>query len=120
MPPGAARWGLVVLWMATIFGLSSLPRLGAAGRIPDWITHGTAYAAGAFLICRALAGGGPASRGVLAGAVLMATAYGISDEYHQSFVPGRDSDPLDVVKDFAGATVATIVHARRYRREPRP
>ena len=115
--PRALRWGLVVLWMAAIFFVSSLSRLGAAGRIPDWITHGTAYAVGGFLLCLALADGGAASRATLLTAVLLATAYGVSDEFHQSFVPGRDSDPLDVVKDFAGATVAAALYARRPLRE---
>jgi len=31
--------------------------------------------------------------------------YGILDEYHQSFVPFRTSDPLDVVADAVGATL---------------
>lgn len=41
-------------------------------------------------------------------ATLMATVYGITDEWHQSYVPGRNSDPLDVVANFIGALLATL------------
>jgi len=34
--------------------------------------------------------------------------YAVLDEFHQSFVPGRHSDPLDVLADIAGATAAIV------------
>ncbi|MDQ6974709.1 MAG: VanZ family protein [Mariprofundaceae bacterium] len=37
--------------------------------------------------------------------VLFASVYGITDEYHQSFVVGRDADIWDWVADSTGATV---------------
>jgi len=43
---------------------------------------------------------------VLVLVVSIALVYGISDEYHQSFVPGRSSEVLDVVADAAGALMA--------------
>jgi VanZ family protein len=39
---------------------------------------------------------------------LLATAYGVSDEYHQSFVPGRDASVRDVGSDFAGAALGAL------------
>jgi VanZ family protein len=36
------------------------------------------------------------------------TLYGISDEYHQSFVPGRETDILDVVADGIGGYIAAL------------
>ena len=45
-------------------------------------------------------------------ATLLVTAYGVTDEYHQSFVPGRTADPADVVKDLAGAVVACALYRR--------
>lgn len=74
------------------------------GRVPDWLTHGGAYLILALLLCRGLAGG--VRRLSTAGALLavcLATAYGMSDEYHQSFVPGRDASVADVFKDMGGA-----------------
>jgi VanZ family protein len=105
-------WGPVALWMAAIFHLSSLSRVDLAGRVPDWITHPVAYGAGGLLVCHALVEGRRPSVRDLAVAVLLTTGYGVTDEYHQSRVPGRDADPMDVVKDFVGAAAAALVYRR--------
>lgn len=101
-------WLPVVLWMAVLFGFSAQTSGGGGLSIPDWLSHGTVYAILSGLICRALAGGWRGSltrRGALM-AVLLSTAYGVSDEYHQSFVPHRDASVADVGKDFGGALLA--------------
>lgn len=49
-------------------------------------------------------------------AIGIATAYGVLDEYHQSFVPGRDPSALDVLADFIGALLAVVIIPRLYRR----
>ena len=41
--------------------------------------------------------------------VLFATAYGVSDEVHQSFVPGRSYEYGDMLADFLGACIAQLV-----------
>ncbi|MCQ6560393.1 VanZ family protein [Paenibacillus mendelii] len=41
--------------------------------------------------------------------VMLCTLYGISDEYHQSFVGGRSPDIYDVRNDAIGAALAVIV-----------
>jgi VanZ family protein len=110
------RWVPVVLWMAAVFSVSSLPssRLGRLVRTPDWITHPLEYAVGGALVCRALVSGpgrAPSVRATVA-AALLTTAYGVTDEYHQSFVPGRSADPADVAKDFAGAATAALLYRR--------
>ena len=50
-------------------------------------------------------GYGATSRAWLAGglALLLSTAYALSDEFHQSFVPGRSAVAADVVLDAAAA-----------------
>ena len=40
---------------------------------------------------------------VFSTAALLAVLYGLGDEVHQSFVPGRDASVGDVVADAAGA-----------------
>ena len=40
--------------------------------------------------------------------LLFAIGYGATDEYHQSFVPGRSSDPFDWLADSLGAGVCFI------------
>jgi VanZ family protein len=94
--------------MAIIFAASSIPNLGPLpGGISATSGHSIGYAILAVLLLRALAGGrfsGVTWRraGV---AIILATAYGASDEFHQSFVPGRYADPLDILADFTGAVL---------------
>jgi len=42
-------------------------------------------------------------------AVALASLYGITDEFHQSFVPGRMPDPADWLVDTAGALTAVLI-----------
>lgn len=42
-------------------------------------------------------------------AVLCASLYGISDEIHQIFVPGRTADPIDWLVDTCGAALGAFV-----------
>lgn len=112
------RWAPVVLWMAVVFFVSSLSRLGPWTRFPDWISHPLEYAVGAVLVCRALGGDRehPPARPLTVRAALVATllstAYGVTDEYHQSFVPGRTADPADVGRDLVGAAAASFIYRR--------
>jgi VanZ family protein len=100
--------------MAVVFFFSSLSHLGPAARVPDWISHPIEYGVGAALVCRALDGDRRRALTVSTAltATLLTTAYGVTDEYHQSFVPGRTSDPLDVAKDLAGSAAASFVYRR--------
>jgi VanZ family protein len=101
--------------MVVLFTASAQPGgKGGLFAIADWITHGIAYLVLAVLACRALAGGlgrplSPA-QAVLAAAI--ALGYGITDELHQAFVPGRDSSVGDVVKDLLGATIGAAAFRR--------
>lgn len=49
-------------------------------------------------------------------AAAISLLYAISDEYHQGFVAGRDSDPLDVVVDSLGIAAALALNALFVRR----
>ncbi len=104
--------------MALIFYLSAQPSVGP--ELPAWtrvIAHFTQYALLAGLWAWALL---PAlgRRGLMV-AGLISFLYAVSDEYHQSFVEGRDSDPLDVAADAAGIAAALFLAAWiRFRRGP--
>jgi VanZ family protein len=56
-------------------------------------------------------------------AFAVALLYGLSDEFHQAFVPGRHPDPLDIVTDIAGAAAALLalrlLRGRLRRPDPR-
>ena len=109
-----ALWGPVALWAGLLFFASSRSDVGPAARVPDWLTHGTAYLAFAMLLARAVRGGfgRPLPARTALAVVLAATLYGVSDEWHQSFVPGRDSSWGDVAKDAAGALLGVWVFRR--------
>jgi VanZ family protein len=107
-----ALWLPVAGYMAGIFWLSSQSMVPGASVLPDWLNHdwlhhGAGFAGLAMVIVRALTGGRLAEVGAasLAGAWTIATVDGFTDEWHQSFVPGRMADPRDLVADGVGAAL---------------
>jgi VanZ family protein len=104
-----ARWGLALLWMAVIFASSAtpsyhLPRFGALDFIVKKGGHMLAYALLALLYRRGLGGG--ARRGVWAW--VLAVAYALLDEFHQSFVPGRQPSLVDALLFDGGGAAAAL------------
>ena len=97
--------------MGLIFYLSGQqqvgPELPAFTRI---VAHFTEYAVLASLWIWALVPGF-GRRGLIA-AVLISVLYAASDEWHQSFVEGRDSDPVDFLIDCAGIAFAVFLSSR--------
>jgi VanZ family protein len=107
----ALRWGPAVLWAALIFGLSSMSNLPAPpGGLTDKHAHFGTYGVFAALIVWGLTDRSPGRTTwlVAAAAVALASFYGVSDEWHQSFVPGREVSALDWTADTAGAAMAAV------------
>jgi VanZ family protein len=104
--PARLAWALLVA--GVIFYASSRSTVAAPGftRIDDKIGHFAVYGLLASLICRAAGGGG---RGALI-ALIAASAYGASDEWHQSFVPGRNCEFADWIADTLGAGLAVALY----------
>ena len=102
-------WGPVVVGMAAIFVASSQSDLAPPQGVTNEQAHSTGYAGLGALVTRAIAGGfgRPVSLARAVSAVLITTLYGCSDEWHQSFVPGREADPRDVWFDAIGAVAGT-------------
>jgi VanZ family protein len=95
--------------MAFIFVLSSMSALPAPpGRFADKLAHVVLYAGLSTLVIRALteAGALVVTARVAVVAAVVSTLYGVSDELHQSFVPTRQADALDLIADAIGASVA--------------
>ena len=101
-PRRALSWPLGL--MALIFWLSSVPDDGAtdtwtavvlAWVDPSWqnTIHLPVYGTLALLWCRALNAWRLPAAAIAALALALATGYGILDEWHQAFVPGRYSTP---------------------------
>jgi VanZ family protein len=104
-------WIPVVAWCAVIFGFSSVPDLNS-GLSYDYplrkAAHMGEYAILYWLARRALADSGSK-------AFLFTVAYAASDEWHQTFVPGRVGAAADVAVDAAGAALAAALTALRRR-----
>ena len=112
--PGLTRalslWAPVLVYMALIFFLSSLPKAPLPPHVSDKSGHLSAYVLLGVLTFRAVAGGLPARLtwpGALA-VLIIAAGHGALDEFHQSFVPGRQSDIADWYADSAGACLGLI------------
>lgn len=103
-------WGPVIAYMALIFVASSSSDPPAPPHVSDKLLHLGAYAGLAVTIGRALLGG--LSRRLSWRAAIatltITTAYGVTDELHQMFVPGRSPDVYDVAADAAGAVAGVI------------
>jgi VanZ family protein len=103
--PFVRNWLPVLVWAGIIFAFSSVPDLGTG--LGGWdlvlrkIAHTAEYAILGALLARAT------SRPVLAFA--LGTLYAVSDEVHQSFVPGRLGSPLDVAIDAVGVAVGVVL-----------
>ena len=103
--------------MAALFYLSSLPGSpqSLAFSFGDKIAHAVAFGIlGLFLsFARLPYPFGSIKRVALV--TLVVTAYGISDELHQGFVPGRDASTLDALADFIGGlgAAASVVWWQR-------
>lgn len=100
-----AYWLPPILYLGLIFGLSSMSSPPIPKGINQDLLHYPEYAVLGFLLARALQQGrhGRTSAGLLALTVGLCTIWGVSDEMHQAFVPGRVPDLLDLWHDFIGA-----------------
>lgn len=96
--------------MLAIFVASAQSDPDMPDQVSDKTLHALAYGTLGVTATRAVAGGFPMPVGPTTAVVawLLTTGYGVSDEFHQSFTPGRSPDPADVVADAVGATVAVV------------
>ena len=100
--------------MAIIFTVSHQP--GDQLSLPafpgsDKLAHAAAYGLLALTLIGAFSRSTQQSRpGLVVGvACLWSLAYGLSDEFHQSFVPGRSVSGFDVLADLVGALLVGAV-----------
>jgi VanZ family protein len=107
------RWGAVALWMVLIFLGSSIPlkAIPSGPEIAPFIVHFIEYFVLAGLLIFAITEGFAKKPHpfVLFTAFTVSLFYGISDELHQLYVPGRVTDMLDLGVDAAGALFACFV-----------
>ena len=114
----AFSWILLAGYGLLIFIQSSFPSLDMGPELPgmDKLLHLAAYAVMGALACRAFATLPRMPRPgtlFLAGA-LFALLFGLSDEWHQSFVPGRMADGWDLVADGLGGLLGAGIASWRF------
>ena len=124
--PAAVSYTLTVLYATFIFYLSSRSSLQGTGldTFPhSRVAHVVQYTILGFLLYLSLHHSSvdhPLLRQVTATkmgrdsvlAMVTGTLYGVSDEVHQYFVPGRTMDPLDVLADSAGVAMGILLAIR--------
>lgn len=107
-------WGPPLLWATLIFHFS-------AGSVPVASTvywqdfavkktgHVLLFGFLSALIYRALRGEGISRKKAAIWAVVIATFYGATDEFHQIFTQGREARVRDVFIDGGGATIVSFL-----------
>ena len=109
-------WVPVALYAGAIFYLSAqshpedqLPSF-LLEDVSDKVLHAVEYGILALLCYRAFrwAAGPAVARQAVVLAILTASAYGITDEAHQLFVPFRESSWLDWLADTIGAVIGAV------------
>jgi VanZ family protein len=119
-----SRWGPALLMMAAIFGFSSIPssemlNFGLLDYIIKKGGHALGYGLLGLSFLRGLKGGQPRleTRWYYI-AWGMAVLFSATDEFHQSFVPGRHPAITDVIIDAVGAALALFLASRYYKQKP--
>lgn len=101
----------VIIWAGLIFVLSSIP----GSKIPplfayqDVLFHIFEYAVLARLVIRALKKYYPHLKyRTIYLTIVIGIIYAISDEFHQAFIPNRDTSVLDVSWDTLGSIIGSL------------
>lgn len=113
-------WGPSIVWGVLIFTLSSIPTLPKV-EIIWWdyflkkSAHMFEYAVLFFLLVRALTKKKlkKATSKIFLIAATITLLYAASDEWHQSFVPGRGARLTDVGYDAAGMVISLLLVRRK-------
>lgn len=124
----SSRWLPLVLWAAFIFALSSIPEpldqtpsaialalqamrflgLTMVG-VLSFIIHFSLYLVLGFLAVRALIAEKDITLPTLLAAFALCFLYALSDEFHQTFVPGRGFEWIDLLADGVGSVVGIVL-----------
>ena len=107
-------WLPVYLYMILIFYLSSFSYIPSVESviakgffIPNYIKHGIEYFVLGILLIRA--GKKSEFKNYFLISIIIIGIYGLSDEFHQIFVPGREFDLIDWVSDIIGGLASGII-----------
>ncbi len=105
----------VIILAIVIFVLSSIPKLTPPNlgfELQDKFYHFLVYAVFGFLVARSffsLQFSDNFHKYYLVFAILFSAIYGLSDEIHQSYVPGRFSSIGDFIADSSGSVIGVLI-----------
>jgi VanZ family protein len=121
------RWSAAILWMGAIFALSATPSIATPLEpVYDFtfkkLAHVTEYGILTILLASAVEIHIRHKGYALLTTALVAILYAFSDEWHQTFVPGREGTLRDVAIDALGVVGMSIWLKSKskgfHRREP--
>ena len=105
-------WFPLISYSVIIFCGSSIPNWKPAdSKLPlDKIIHALEYSIFGYLLGRVISDSKPnwAWQKIWLSVILGAFLYGLSDEFHQAFVPGRTTDIFDALADAVGGLIGGI------------
>lgn len=116
--PAAAY--MAIIWIASSFETPSFPT--SLFPLRDKGVHVVEYGVLGFLVahaCLRTFTRRPRLRVALF-AILAGLLWGVLDEIHQAFVPGRSADLLDIAADSVGVTLGTLLRVLAHRTPLRP
>ena len=101
---------LVIIYCCIIFAVSSIPGTDLP-ELPatDYIMHGIEYAGLGFLLAWWRKSRGESVKKLIMFSLATASLYGITDEVHQYFVPGRFMSLTDWIADTIGAMAGIAI-----------
>lgn len=94
--------------MVLIFAASAIPKPDGSPGLGPWdkLAHLLAYGMLAILLARAIFGDTVMAWRQIAFVSILAALYGLTDEFHQSFVAGREAGVDDLIADAIGGFLA--------------
>ena len=103
-------WLPFIVWAVVIFSFSSNPTVKTSEvHWQDFFIKKTAHVVEYFvfslLLYRGMINSGMKSKNIILIVVLTTFLYGLTDEFHQSFTPGREPKLRDVLIDLSGSII---------------
>jgi VanZ family protein len=103
----------ILIWVGIIFGLSAIQNPSNLGSSITFsiVVHIIEYATLTFLIVVALYRTNHFSKLIILFGIslILVSLYAVSDEFHQSFVPGREATIQDLIFDLLGIGLGMVI-----------
>ncbi len=114
----------VIFWCGLIFYLSGIPNLNTGMGVWDFVLRKCAHMVVFGILFIFTYSASNETLGIdreksYFYALIFSIIYAMSDEYHQSFVPGRNASAIDVMIDSAGVFAALILKKRSQKTKDR-